>query len=428
MSTHRTLALGLVGMLMGSCGGQQTNTGTPAVAATMNTTPTTTIPTAVAPAGARTFEADLAFLRQHGEVHVLTAPNGARVAVSPKYQGRVMTSAVGDNEPSLGWIHRSFIEEGKTGTQFDNYGGEDRFWLGPEGGQFGLYFPARKPFTFEHWQTPAAFQEGAWDVAEKDDGRIVFRRAMEVTNYTGTVFKLDVQRVVAFVDADQVEGFLGAPLGGMRFVAYETQNEVTNVSDRPWTRDGGLLSIWILAMYPPSPDTVVVVPFSAGAEGPLINDAYFGKVPADRLYVDKDAGVALFRCDGEHRSKIGVPPARTKSVLGSYSASARMLTIVQFNGPMPNAPYVNSMWEHQKEPFGGDVVNSYNDGPTEPGKPALGGFYEIETSSAGLELSPGQRLQHVHRTFHIVGSEVQLDAIAKAQLGVSLGYVREHMR
>ena len=26
------------------------------------------------------------------------------------------------------------------------------------------------------------------------------------------------------------------------------------------------------------------------------------------------------------------------------------------------------MWETQKDPYGGDVVNSYNDGPTEPGK------------------------------------------------------------
>jgi hypothetical protein len=30
--------------------------------------------------------------------------------------------------------------------------------------------------------------------------------------------------------------------------------------------------------------------------------------------------------------------------------------------------YVNSMWEDQKEPFSGDVVNSYNDGPTATGK------------------------------------------------------------
>ena len=374
------------------------------------------------------FEQDVAYLRQHGDVQVLTSPYGARLAVSAKYQGRVMTSAVAAEGASFGFIDRKFIDAGKTGTQFDNYGGEDRFWLGPEGGQFGLYFPPGKPFEFQHWQTPAAFQQGAWDIVEQTEGSIRFRRAMDVTNYAGTQFKLDVERTVAFVDPKDAADHLGAPIPeGVQLVAYQTANQVTNTGPRAWTKQAGLISIWILAMYTPSPDMVVIAPFEKSGSGPVINDAYFGKVPADRLIVDEDTGVALFRCDGHHRSKIGLPLGRTKSVIGSYSASARMLTIVQFSGPVASAPYVNSMWEHQKEPYRGDVVNSYNDGPTEPGKPALGGFYEIETSSPGLQLAPGAEFQHVHRTFHLVGDEAQLEPFAKAQLGVSLAYVRERM-
>jgi Family of unknown function (DUF6786) len=94
-----------------------------------------------APDGAPTFADDLAFLEKHGPLLVLTTAGGGKVAVSPKYQGRVMTSAVAAEGRSLGWINRPFIAAGKTGTAFDNYGGEDRFWLGPEGGQYGLYFP-----------------------------------------------------------------------------------------------------------------------------------------------------------------------------------------------------------------------------------------------------------------------------------------------
>jgi hypothetical protein len=381
-----------------------------------------------APATTSTFAEDLAFLRAHGDVQVLEGSNGARVAVSAKYQGRVMTAAINEGGPSLGWIHRKFIEEGKTGTQFDNYGGADRFWLGPEGGQFGLYFPQGKPFSFESWQTPAAFQEGAWDIAEQTSKRIVFRRTMKVTNYAGTVFELDVERIVEAIALEELGMVLEPPVPpGVSFVGYQTYNTVTNTGSKPWTREGGLLSIWILAMYPPSPDTVVVVPFIGEREGPVLNDAYFGKVPGDRLHIDESAQLALFRCDGQHRSKIGISPARTRSVIGSYSASARLLTLVLLNGPMPHAPYVNSMWEHQRDPFSGDVINSYNDGPTEPGKPALGGFYEIETSSAGLELPPGERLQHVHRTFHFVGDDAGLDLLAQKHLGASLAYIREHM-
>ena len=60
-----------------------------------------------------------------------------------------------------------------------------------------------------------------------------------------------------------------------------------------------------------------------------------------------------------------------------------MLTLVQYDQPEGATDYVNSMWEIQKEPFAGDVVNSYNDGPPAPGAKPLGPFYELETSSPG---------------------------------------------
>ena len=125
----------------------------------------------------------------------------------------------------------------------------------------------------------------------------------------------------------------------------------------------------------------------------------------------------VFRCDGQHRSKIGLGPSRARPILGSYSPSARLLTIVTFDKPADATRYVNSMWEMQKEPYGGDVVNSYNDGPTEPGKPPLGGFYEMESSSPAAMLKPGEKLVHRHTTLHFVGEGAALDAIASPTLG-----------
>jgi hypothetical protein len=82
------------------------------------------------------------------------------------------------------------------------------------------------------------------------------------------------------------------------------------------------------------------------------------------------------------------------------------------------------MWEIQKEPFAGDVVNSYNDGPPAPGAKPLGPFYELETSSPAAALSPGDSLTHVHRTFHFQGGEAELDALARRLLGTSLAQVK----
>ena len=75
------------------------------------------------------------------------------------------------------------------------------------------------------------------------------------------------------------------------------------------------------------------------------------------------------------------------------------------------------MWEIQDQPYAGDVVNSYNDGPPAPGVPPLGGFYELESSSPALALAPGESHTHRHRTLHLTGTPAALDALAQAALG-----------
>jgi hypothetical protein len=129
--------------------------------------------------------------------------------------------------------------------------------------------------------------------------------------------------------------------------------------------------------------------------------------------------VMYFKGDGKYRSKIGVLPQRATGVLGSYDAAGHVLTITQYTQPAGVTEYVNSMWELQEHPFAGDAVNSYNDGPPEPGKPPLGPFYELETSSPAAFLAPGASITHIHRTFHFQGDPNELDKISRAVLGVS---------
>lgn len=112
-----------------------------------------------------TFGDDLAFLQQHGSVVVLRDQAGqAQVIVSPEYQGRVMTSTAGGSAgASFGWINRAFIAERKRVPHMNVFGGEDRFWVGPEGGQFALYFAPGDPLDFAHWQVPEPIDWGAWE-------------------------------------------------------------------------------------------------------------------------------------------------------------------------------------------------------------------------------------------------------------------------
>jgi hypothetical protein len=80
---------------------------------------------------------------------------------------------------------------------------------------------------------------------------------------------------------------------------------------------------------------------------------------------------------------------------------------------------VNSKWEQQQFPFAGDVVNAYNDGPLPDGS-QLGMFYELESSSPAIELSPTDSMTHRQITCHFEGSYEQLRTLALQILGVDL--------
>ncbi|HNY79208.1 MAG: hypothetical protein RBS72_16780 [Sedimentisphaerales bacterium] len=375
----------------------------------------------------QTFGGDVSFLQKHAEVVVLQDRSGSgQVAVVPAMQGRIMTStAGGPGGKSFGWINRELIASGQTLKHMNPYGGEDRFWIGPEGGQFSIFFAKDVPFDFDHWQTPAAIDTEPFEVVSKTADAASFRRTMRLVNYSGTTFDVQVDREISVLDRDQAIEQLGAPVGpSVKMVAFESSNRMTNAGTEPWTRQTGLLSIWILGMFNPSPQTTIVVPFNVGPEsrlGPVVNDTYFGKVPASRLVV-RD-GVLFFSGDGQYRSKIGLTPKRARNVLGSYDAANQVLTIVQYNKPQGVLDYVNSMWELQNEPFRGDTINSYNDGPATPGAKPMGPFYELETSSPAAALAPGQSIVHTHRTFHLVGGKAELDPIAKALLGVTIAEI-----
>jgi hypothetical protein len=368
------------------------------------------------------FNADVAFLKKHTSVVVLRATNGARVAVAPAYQGRVMTSAAKPSGPGNGWINFDLIQSGKFIPHINPFGGEDRFWLGPEGGQFSVFFAPGAAFDLAAWQTPPILDTEAFTVTQKETRSVTFEKSGSLTNYSGTKLDFGIRRTVRILDDTAIRRNLGtADAKGVSVVAYESENRLTNRGKEAWTKEGGLLSIWILGMLKHSATTTVIAPYQPGPEsdlGPVVNDAYFGKVPANRLKVTNTH--VFFKADGQYRSKIGFSPRRAKSVIGSYDPKRGLLTIVQFTFPKNTTEYVNSMWEIQDKPFGGDVSNSYNDGPPAPGAKPLGPFYELESSSPAFALAPGATGTHFHRTFHFSGPRTALNLIAKKVLGCDL--------
>ena len=73
-------------------------------------------------------------------------------------------------------------------------------------------------------------------------------------------------------------------------------------------------------------------------------------------------------------------------------------------------PYVNSLWEHQRHPYAGDVTNAYNDDGN------FGDFYELECSSHALALAPRERFCFPLEIHHYRGPRDQLTRIANKLL------------
>ena len=374
-----------------------------------------------------TFGYDLKYLadKDNGLVVLKSDDGKAQIIASAKYQAKVFTStANGEEGNSHGFINYNFFDSGVVDEHMNGFGGEDRFWLGPEGGQYSIYFEPGKEQVYDNWHTPKAIDIEEWNVSNATSKEATFTKDMELKNYQGSTLNIGVERKLSLMSDAEISSELGVALPqGVNAVAYATDNKITNKNDFEWTTKTGTVCIWILDMFNPSDSAVTVIPYNTGDEqtlGKVVTSDYFGEIPADRLIDDN--GTLFFKTDGKSRGKLGMNAKRTKSVAGNYDPIAKRLTIVTFKAD-PSATYLNQEWNPKRDPLVGDALNAYNDGPLEDGS-IMGPFLELESCSPAAFLEPGESLSHVHNVFHFVGDEAALSPIAEKLLGVSLNKVK----
>ncbi len=371
-----------------------------------------------------TYGSDAEFFEKNGIETVELKDGDARVLLVPAWQGRVMTSTTGGSKgPSFGWINRKFIESGEVSPQFNSYGGEERFWLGPEGGPFSWYFAKGAVQEYSNWKVPAVIDTEAFSLDSSSDVSAVLSRNVDLKNASGNEFSMGLRREVTLLSGDELSETLGCEIPeGLSSVAYRTDNSITNLGDSAWTRQTGMPSVWLLGCFNPTPTTTVFIPYNEEYEGKKVNVEYFGTVPGARLAVED--GFAFFRIDGKFRSKIGLPAGSAKGLVGSYDSASGTLNILVYKAPEGPCDYVNGQWGPQEDPFNGDVVNAYNDGPTDTGV-LMGPFYETETSPPAASLLPGETLVHSQTTVHIQGPQEVLSTIALSVFGIDLTHLAE---
>lgn len=137
-----------------------------------------------------TYAYDRAFFAERGiETLELTSEDGAsRVLVIPAYQGRVMTSsAAGEAGDSYGWINYKLIEKGELNPQFNPVGGEERFWIGPEGGPNSFYFKKGDEQVYANWKVPAVIDTDTYDIRSQSGSSVSFTREFALTSASDRV-------------------------------------------------------------------------------------------------------------------------------------------------------------------------------------------------------------------------------------------------
>lgn len=376
------------------------------------------------------FQADADFLARHFDIHVLRNDEGGRAIVIPALQGRTMTSSSkGEEGQSYGYIKYDAFDA-PMDPQINLYGGEDRIWISPEGGQFSVFFDPDVPMDFANWRTPKFLDTEVYEVVEKTDHLITTKNATAMMNMSGYVFDIELERTVELLSKDVAAEHLKTDLDGVSLVAHESRNKLTNTGDKTWSQETGLIGLWSLCMSKPSAGATLMIPFRKGDEaelGTIVTSDYFGELDSTRLAVNEELGMIFLLGDGEYRSKLGLSEKRALPFLGSWDSQRCVLTISQFSMP-ESAPhgYTNNLWEFQEEPYAGDVINGYNDGPNDSGG-KLGGFYELETISPAYALEPGESRTHTQRIIRIEGEREKLDAIAKAVFDVSLDQVESQL-
>ena len=370
------------------------------------------------PAAAGTFSYDAQFLAKYDSGLVRLANDEAAILVSPKYQSKVFTStATGDSGKSFGWINYKAFDA-PYDPHMNGYGGENRLWLGPEGGKYSLYFKKGDSMVFDNWKTPAPIDTAAWEVTKEGGRSVTMAKDMSLANYAGATLPMNVERTITLLDKTQIEQALSLTLGdAVKYVGYATENVLKNTGSDGWTEKTGMPNIWILDMFNPSDSTTIVVPYKAAAKGEKVATTdYFGEIGKDRIKLD--GNTLFFKADGKSRGKLGIVPKYAMNVSGSYDAEHNMLTVVTFDVDN-NAKYLNQEWTTSKPVFSGDASNAYNDGPLSDGS-QMGPFYELESVSPAAALAPGETLVHRHNVYHFTGSKQQLNEIATKMLGASI--------
>ncbi len=390
----------------------------------------------------RKVSAIVSLLEESGfEAFVLTGRDPKRVVVvSPAMVGRVMATGLdGVDGGTDSWIYEEQIKKGATtsgpGGQWAAFGGDERIWYAPEGGQFALFFPSEQQ-NMEDYLVPEVLNSTRYRLTElAADGRSIrFAAPIHLKNIKGTEYDLEVtRRIEVLDDCPYTVGHGDA----VEFTGFESRTWTRNTGDEPITKERGALATWTVGMFPSYPRSIVVLPYRVGPEselGPAVNTEYFntdmiptdkalGDKPYDNYWAVKD-NFALVKTNGNVHTKIEMGPKRSLGRAASIDLEHDTLTILEFR-QYPEMDYTASYWlPYDGDPHEGAAISIFS----LAGDLGVPPFHELECLSPTLLLDPGQQYCHISRTYRLRGDKDAIAEICRRYFHADMESLREFDR
>ena len=352
-----------------------------------------------------------------------------RVVVAPSLMGRVMAAGFegerGETDAFVfeQQIRDGFSHEGK-GT-WNNFGGAERVWFGPDGGPFGTFFPPGAPQTYQHMRFQPALNRAEYRIVERGSSgkRVVLGADIELANHAGQRFRLEVRREVEVLESCP---FVVDPEDRVESVGFESRTTAKNVGTEPITRRTGPVTIWTVGQFDCRDHSVVMIPIRKGPASELGEPVCMeytrhvtpgGVVPDRFMSVGEDR--VLIGANGRAQIKLDVWKRRCLGRLGAIDLERNAMTIVDFDFH-PHKDYAATYWlPYDGDPYDGapiSVMVVAGDAQNTGSLP----FHELESFSPALFPGPGESFGHVNRTFHLRGDREAIAKVCRRHFHVDL--------
>ena len=318
----------------------------------------------------------LDYLAQKTSVIELVDQFGGRVAVSPDWNGRVLTSTCdGLDGDSFGCVNVQAIDA----DRYEDFGGEDLWTISPFVHSFGIE-----------------------DIKEH---KTVLQRTLPMNDANGALIEFHLSRSISLLSRQKIGDLFGDAVAGslaqedVSVVGFRSENTVRS-------QEKAHVASRQRGMFNASPHTFVIVstpPDDLALEPFPVETDYLGGSPHGRIRHLPQA--LLIRADGHRQCQTTIPFSASPPIFGAVGLRFGTLTLWTFDAPGDSEE---------------DMIRIYNSGHPHTDELEWTEYYEMNCFSAAQKLQPEDSLTYRQYTLHLNADNDTLGHLVQQLFGVPL--------